>query len=283
MDFVALDLETANPDVSSICQVGLVSFTDGLLQKEWKTYIDPEDFFDQINISIHGIDESKVEGAPTFPDVVDFLFNQMDGRIAVCHTHFDRVAIKQACEKYGMREPTCTWLDSACVARRTWEQFAYRGYGLSNVCAAIGYQFEHHDALEDAKAAAHIIFAAIEKTGIGLSEWLERVEQRIGFPYSSGRIAQDGNPDGVLYGETIVFTGALKISRAVAAEMAAKAGCAVAEGVNKRTTILVVGDQDVKKLAGHEKSSKHRKAEKLITDGYQIRILRESDFRELVL
>ena len=283
MEFVALDFETANPDMSSICQIGLVYFKDGSLQKEWKTYINPEDFFDEMNVSIHGIDESTVEGSPTFPDVAGLLYNHLDGRIAVCHTHFDRVAIQQACIKYDLPAPTCTWLDSARVARRTWEQFAYRGYGLSNVCTAIGYQFEQHDALEDAKAAAHIILAAIEKTGMDLNEWLKRVERCIGFPYQPGKIVQDGNPEGSLFGETLVFTGALKIPRAMAAEMAAKTGCAVAAGVNRNTTILVVGDQDVKKLAGHEKSSKHRKAEKLIAEGCPIRILRESDFKELVL
>ena len=36
------------------------------------------------------------------------------------------------------------------------------------------------------------------------------------------------------------------------------------------------------KLAGKEKSSKHRKAEGLIAKGQPIRILRESDFKELV-
>jgi DNA polymerase-3 subunit epsilon len=64
--------------------------------------------------------------------------------------------------------------------------------------------------------------------------------------------------------------------------MAAKIGCVVGEGVTKKTTILVVGDQDTRKLLGHEKSSKHRKAEKLVQEGQAIRILRESDFKELV-
>lgn len=67
MDFVALDFETANADISSICRIGLASFADGLLRKEWKTYIDPEDFFDEMNTSIHGIDETTVEGAPDLP------------------------------------------------------------------------------------------------------------------------------------------------------------------------------------------------------------------------
>ena len=37
----------------------------------------------------------------------------------------------------------------------------------------------------------------------------------------------------------------------------------------------------VKKLAGHKKSNKHRRAEDLISKGQDIRILRESDFKEL--
>jgi DNA polymerase III subunit epsilon len=283
MEFVALDFETANADMSSICQLGFVLIKDGLLHEEWKTYVDPEDFFDGINISIHGIDETTVEGAPTLQDIISRIYSYLDGRIAVCHTHFDRVALNKACAKYGLRVPTCTWLDSARVTRRTWDQCAYRGYGLGNVCAILGYQFVQHDALEDAKAAAHVLLAAIEKTGMDLQQWLMRVERRIGFPDHSYNISQDGNPEGAFYGETLVFTGALQISRRMAADMAAKIGCTVVDGVNKKTTILVVGDQDVKKLAGHEKSSKHRKVEKLIAEGYSIRILRETDFKELVL
>ena len=64
--------------------------------------------------------------------------------------------------------------------------------------------------------------------------------------------------------------------------MAARIGCTVMNGVNKQTTILVVGDQDVKKLMGHKKSSKQRKAEELIRRGQTLRILRASDFKELV-
>ena len=281
MEFVALDFETANADMSSICQLGLVHFKDGSFQEEWKTYVDPEDFFDGINVSIHGIDENTVKGAPKLQDIATRIYSYLDGRIVVCHTHFDRVAINQACVKYDLRAPTCTWLDSARVTRRAWEQFAYRGYGLGNVCATLGYQFVQHDALEDAKAAAHIVLAAIEKTGMDLHKWLKRVEKSIPFSHPPGNIARNGNPEGALYGETVVFTGILHISRWTAAEMAAKIGCTVAQGVNKKTTILVVGDQDVKKLKGHEKSSKHRRAEELIRKGQTLRILRESDFKEL--
>ena len=64
--------------------------------------------------------------------------------------------------------------------------------------------------------------------------------------------------------------------------MAATVGCRVEEGVTKKTTLLVVGDQDAMRLApGQAKSSKHLKAEQLMAKGQGIRILRKSDFAAL--
>ncbi len=283
--FTAIDVETANADMASICQIGIACYTEGVLSSEWKTYIDPEDYFDPVNISIHGIDEASVRGAPIVPDVSGTIYKLLDEGVAVCHTHFDRVAVPRALDKYRLRHPTCVWLDSARVARRAWGQFARCGYGLTNVCEFLGYKFTPHDALEDAKAAAHILNAAITETGLDIEDWLARIKQPISRassrPWRDSTITREGNPEGPLHGEVVVFTGALEIPRREAADIAAQVGWRVAENVTKKTTLLVVGDQDVKKLAGHERSSKHRRAEALISKGQPIRILRETDFRQI--
>ena len=70
--------------------------------------------------------------------------------------------------------------------------------------------------------------------------------------------------------------------RRTAANLAASAGCDVATSIGKQTTILVVGDQDLRRLAGPERSAKQRQAEELISKGQAIRILGESDFRVIV-
>jgi len=95
-------------------------------------------------------------------------------------------------------------------------------------------------------------------------------------------VKREGNPDGQLFGETMVFTGSLSIPRSEAADLAAQVGCNVGQGVTKKTTLLVVGDQDISTLGGKNKSSKHIKAEELIKKGQRLRIITESDFKQLV-
>lgn len=184
-------------------------------------------------------------------------------------------------DKYSLPHIDYTWLDSAAVCRRAWPQFRARGYGLANVAEWCEIEFRHHDAEDDARAAGLILISAMRHTGLDVQDWLRRVKQPIdpGAPASDGRA---GNPDGPLVGEVVVFTGALSMPRRTAANLAASAGCDVGTSVGKKTTVVVVGDQELQKLAGHHKSSKHRKAEELISEGQAIRILGESDFSALI-
>src|SRR5690606_37181175 len=180
-----------------------------------------------------GIDEYLVKGAPILPDVVENLRYYLEGSICVCHTHFDRTSISRAFEKYNIKPLKTTWLDTARVARRAWNEFALSGYGLANICNKIGYQFKHHNALEDAKACGHILLAAIRDSNIDLNGWLHRVEQAINYDLATKTVRRAGTPTGSLYGEIIVFTGSLTISRKDAADMASKVGCSVEPAVTK--------------------------------------------------
>ncbi len=277
MNFVAIDVETANADLSSICQIGVAVFTEGKLTNRWSSLIDPEDEFDGINISIHGIDEEAVLGAPKLPDAYNELSQFLRDQFVICHTSFGRTALHRAHARYNLTHAACTWVDPARLARRAWPQFSQRGYGLANVADFLKITFKHHDALEDACAAGEIALRAMAEIGITPSEcngWLARKK--------SERIALEGAEDGPMVGEVIVFTGALSLPRREAAEMAAKVGFDVAASVTKNTTILVVGDLDARRLSGHEKSSKHRKAEDMRRNGHPIQIVTESDFQSFI-
>jgi DNA polymerase-3 subunit epsilon len=274
--FIAIDFETANPNFSSICQVGIAIFKNGMFYDSWESLVNPDDYFDPLNISIHGIDEWTVRNAPKWGEVYGQFNLWLKNNIVVSHTLFDQTALLLACEKNDINVFDCAWLDTSRVVRRAWPQFAYKGYGLANIASFLNIEFNHHDAKEDARACGEILLKAIQLSGLTIDGWLERARQ----PLSPLTLA--GNSEGPLYGENLVFTGALSIPRREAAALAAVIGCKVEQNVTKHTTMLVVGDQDILKLAGYDKSIKHRKAEQLIANGNNIKIIGESDFKKLV-
>ena len=282
MNFFVIDVETANTNYSSICQIGLVKFENSEIVEKWSTYVNPMEDFDPFNVHIHGISERDVKNAPIFPEVSKFLDDKIGNSILIHHMPFDRIAFNQVCEKYAIPHFKFNWVDSAKIVRRTWEEFAYRGYGLSNIANFLNIEFQHHDALEDAVATGKIVIEAIKKSGFGINDLAEKVKRPINQQKYQNLVNQDGNPEGDLYGETIVFTGKLSLPRIEAAKLASKMGCNVNSSVTKRTTILVVGFQDEFKLAGYRKSSKHRKAEELIKKGQKIKLLSENDFLQMV-
>lgn len=128
-----MDVETANANMASICSIGIVRFENGNVSDEWYSLVNPQDHFDGMNISIHGITEDMVKGAPVFIDVASTIHVMLQDAVTVTHTHFDRVATQQACSRSEILAPACTWLDSARVARRAWAECASSGYGLANV------------------------------------------------------------------------------------------------------------------------------------------------------
>ena len=279
MTFTSIDVETANAALSSICQIGVVQFENVTIAQRWNVLVNPNDYFDSVNVSIHGIDAVSVADAPTFLEVHERLHAYLTAGIVTCHTSFDRSAIHAVYEKHGIAVPEITWLDTARVVRRAWPDRARTGFGLGPVAEMLGIQFQHHDAEEDARAAGEVLLRAIERTGLSIHDWLRRVEEPI---VDKDKDQREANREGPLFGEVAVFTGSLSRLRKEAADRAADAGCRVDLNVTMATTLLVVGDQDVAKLGGHAKSRKHRKAEARIAEGQAIRILRETDFERLL-
>jgi DNA polymerase-3 subunit epsilon len=282
LDFIALDVETANADFGSICQVATATFRGGEVIDTWNSLIDPEDFFSPVNVSIHHIQPDEIAGAPTWKDIFPALAMRLRGNIVVCHTHFDSAALRKAASKYNLPPFECTWLDSARVVRRAWPQFARSGYGLTNVAKHFNIVYQAHDALEDARCAGIILTRAIEETGISAREWLDECLKPIKHIDYSRLDEAETVQSSEFMGEILVFTGSLKIPRSSAAKLARSVGFDVNDGVTRNTTVLVVGDQDITRLAGKTKSSKQIKAEALISAGFSIKIVGESDFLSMI-
>jgi DNA polymerase III subunit epsilon len=276
MNYFVLDLETANGNCASICQLGIVTVEDGIVVGTTSHFINPEAAFDPWNIRIHGIGPEHVRGQPTWPELFIQVAPLLTGSIVVTHGPFDRVAITRACERYGLGSASARWLDNQRVVRRTWPMFAKRGYALDNLARHFGIPLRHHDALEDAIATEKVFRRALQETGLTARAWCEEVERpRPGA--SAHGVERRGASAGVFAGETIVFTGRLSVSRSRAADLAARCGFDVASNISPRTTTLCVGTG-----AQAQGNAKHRAAERLIALGHPIQIIDENAFWRLL-
>ena len=86
-----------------------------------------------------------------------------------------------------------------------------------------------------------------------------------------------------LSGHYLVFTGKLKITRKKATAFFKKMGCCVQSSVTRKTTLLVSGRQDKKRLRqGHRRSLKYDAVKKRIKQGQDITILQPEEFYQLI-
>lgn len=170
--FIAIDVETANGDSASICQVGVARFAGGELVDNQAWLINPQTWFSRDNIAIHGIHAADVRDAPSWADGYPELVAMLAGNIVVSHTAFDVTATSRACARDGLPLLDVHWLDSTRVARRAFPRFARRGYGLASLSHHLGIAFAHHDAGEDARAAGLVVLAAVAASGRSVADWL---------------------------------------------------------------------------------------------------------------
>lgn len=283
--FITVDVETANPKLRSICQIGLVVYEDYKIVDSWSSLINPHDEFRDFNIRIHGIRPQDVAHAPSLDEVFHELQKIVGSSVVSSYGAFDRSAFNQACAIYHLPELSPDWIDLQQVVRNAWPaDFTAGGWKLKQICKQLGIPLlNHHDALCDATAAAEVFVQAQQATGTLAHHWLEqRRYRRLPQQISASVKEITVNTDGPLYGEIAVFTGELSMPRALAAERAAAIGCTPANGVTKKTTLLIVGEQDLSIVGADGKSSKQAKAEELIAKGQEIRILGEDAFDALL-
>lgn len=263
--FIALDVETANSSLASICQVGFVTFENGQIVDRWQSLINPDCGFSNVNKGIHNISRDDVQSAPTFPEIIPYLRAHLTDQIVAAHTKFDRNAINKSLLRYCLPPIGCIWLNTSEIARRAWPQFAKKGYGLSNLADFLNIQFDHHIAIEDAQVAGEILLRALSKTDL---DW---------FDFDFTNWLETEPPKLETYQEIISFIGMLPFPRRYMTEIARRKGYSVKPGVSKKTTMVIIGSEE------EEKSANHHKTLELIQAGYPIKVISKMDFLNLII
>lgn len=158
--FVAIDVETANNEPSSICAIGAVKVVDGLIVDRFYELVkpEPEYFYSYFTREIHGIGPADVEDARCFAYVWRDLEKMIGKLPLVAHNkRFDERCIRAAHRVYGLDYPDYPFYCTLEKARRTIPRALLSSFSLPSLCDFMGIPFNnHHNALADAEACAKI-------------------------------------------------------------------------------------------------------------------------------
>lgn len=160
-NFIAIDVETANYEASSICSIGCVKVRDGEIVDTYYSLVQPEpNWYVRRFTAIHGLSDDDTYNAPTFDAVWNEIVAWSEGLPFVAHNAaFDWKCICAAAYIYRLEAPRrfyCTLQ----TARRKISRWECPSKSLPNLCDYLGIDFrDHHHALADAEACAKIALA----------------------------------------------------------------------------------------------------------------------------
>jgi len=156
-DFAAIDFETANGELSSVCAVGVVVVRGGIVVDKFYSLIKPEpNYYNYWSTRVHGLSHLDTDDARVFPEVWAEVSPRIQGLPLVAHNKaFDESCLKAVMRCYQMDYPDYIFY---CTLRAS--RVKLRGltnHKLPTVAAACGYHLaHHHNALADADACAAI-------------------------------------------------------------------------------------------------------------------------------
>lgn len=171
MNFVAIDIETANNPVSSICQIGMVRYANGVLVDTYSSMVNPDCDFNKYNTAVHGITQEMVKDAPLIVDIYEDILAFAGNNILVGYSNFDKRSLRSCAEQHDLMKPNNLWVDANSMLKKNYPQYAKKGSNLSNVCRDWGFDFSHHDALEDAKACGFITARILLERNLCIQDW----------------------------------------------------------------------------------------------------------------
>ena len=251
-NFTSIDIELANNDLHSICEIGIARFRAGNLVETWRALVDPECEYEKIYHSdLHGIRKQHTEDAPNFQDVYGVLDRFLNGEVCIYHAlnEFDPACIRKASRRYSLPDVTqsASWLSTLHLSQEYWPDAA--SHKLVNLSEMIGHDYQPHNALEDAIACA-AVFRAL--SGVSPVPAIAASGNASDRPRTFRRVAPrkrksglKGSEEGRFAGTYIVISGNFAQpwdDRSCFEEYLCTLGFTPRGSISGKTNILVIGE-----------------------------------------
>ena len=292
--YVVVDIETTglSPRYDEIIEISAIRYDSGKKVDVFSTLVKPDNEIDDYITELTGITNEMVEGAPTIDDCINDFIDFMGEDIVIGYNvNFDINFLYDNLLECKNEVVKNDFVDVMRIARKALPELKH--HRQKDIASYFGIPLlGAHRAEVDCEVCNECFVALkdeIIKSGVELEAFIQQFKHKSRF--HKGVSAKDIKSENMnfdeshpLYGKVCVFTGALeKMHRKEAMQLVANLGGIPGDGVTKKTNFLILGNNDYCKTIVDGKSSKQKKAEKLILEGQDLQILPEEVFYDIAI
>lgn len=248
MDYVAIDFETANSELSSACAIGLVGVENDKVVFQKYYLINPEMEFSSYNINIHHITEEDVKTSPNFKELWKEIGQYFNGIVIAHNAMFDLNVLKSLIEKYNLDTPNIKIACTLKISQKLWKD-VLPNCKLNTISSYLEVSHNHHNALSDAYVCYKIIERAeritlscdisivMEKLGLIYGEYNEN---KFYLPKNKYKEINSDAIDNYFKGKIVAFSGKPHfLTKKQVAEVLVIKGAIVSKNIDRSLDIFI--------------------------------------------
>jgi len=298
-NYTVIDIETTglDPKYDEIIEIGAIRIRNGMIVDKFESLIKPDgylfyddsdnehfNYVDEFITELTGITNDMLHQAPDIKDVLPKFIEFIQDDILVGHNiNFDINFLYDNLYTLLNFKLQNNFVDLMRLTRKIYSEF--NNHKLITIATNLGLDINnHHRALGDCKITYECFLKLsdhINKNNIELYNSFK--------PYKSVDLKElksnsnSFDEEHLLYNKYCTFTGKLeKIDRKDAAQLVVNLGGKCLNNITKQTNFLILGNFDYSSNVKGGKSSKLKKAEKLILSGQDLQVLSENVFYDLI-
>ena len=290
-DYVLFDIETTGLDseCDEIIEIGALKVRNTTVVNQFHSLIKPKHSIDEFITELTGITNEMVKDAPSIKDVLPLFADFIGEDILIGHNvNFDINFIYDNLLRYKFSPLINNYVDTLRLARRILPDLKH--HRLKDLADYYNVDTDgNHRSMKDVEITKCIYdklkIDTEEKYGT-ITDFIDlcKHKPRNTIKFSNIKATTDNiNEENPLYNKFVAITGTLeKMQRKDAMQLIANLGGICQDGVNKGTNYLILGNTDYNPQLRGKKSSKLLKAEEMKVKGYDIEIISENVFYDIL-
>ena len=281
-DYTIIDIETTglDPEFNEIIELGAIKVKNNKIVDTFSSLVKPINEIDDFIQKLTGITNEMVKNKPQLSNILDKYIDFIGNDIIVGHNvNFDINFIYDYSTMLYNKTISNDYVDTLRLSRYCVKDI--NSYSLENLSNHFNIDNNNeHRAIKDCEITFNLF--NILKNIILINNIKINTKNTLALSKNIHITTDEIDSSNPFFNMECVFTGTLeKYSRKEAMQIIANLGGINSDSVRKSTNYLILGIDDYTKIKDG-KSNKRKNAEKYILQGYDLKIISEINFLDMI-